>query len=152
MPPKHTLAVAFSLVLTTQFPPVTPTAYPLSFFFPYLKPQPNPPHKLELCTFWLLRKFCLLTHIQKMDLESVRDSLIRQEDTIVFSLIERAKFPINSWAYSPPQNGVDAFSASSFLHSFVRESETLHAKVPLSHLVFSLSFCLIFPLTLSILF
>nr|ACM45078.1 chorismate mutase 01 [Vitis vinifera] len=63
-----------------------------------------------------------------MDLESVRDSLIRQEDTIVFSLIERAKFPINSWAYSPPQNGVDAFSASSFLHSFVRESETLHAK------------------------
>lgn len=76
-----------------------------------------------------------------MDLESVRDSLIRQEDTIIFSLIERAKFPINSQAYASPQYGFDVFPAPSFLHFFVRESEALHAKVvPPSSVFFLISF------------
>ncbi|XP_057957878.1 chorismate mutase 2-like isoform X2 [Malania oleifera] len=33
-------------------------------------------------------------------LDSIRDSLVRQEDTIIFRLIERAKFPLNSATYN----------------------------------------------------
>nr|XP_010908240.1 chorismate mutase 2 [Elaeis guineensis] len=58
-------------------------------------------------------------------LASVRDSLIRQEDTIVFSLIERARFPYNAPVYDPSFLG----SGQSLVELFVRESEALHAKV-----------------------
>ncbi|XP_059658246.1 chorismate mutase 2 isoform X2 [Cornus florida] len=58
-------------------------------------------------------------------LESVRESLIRQEDTIVFSLIERAKYPINSPAY---QQCCPAISAS-LVHYIVKQTEALQATV-----------------------
>ncbi|XP_008776063.1 chorismate mutase 2, cytosolic-like [Phoenix dactylifera] len=57
-------------------------------------------------------------------LASVRDALIRQEDTIVFSLIERARFPHNAPVYDPSFLG----SGQSLVEFFVRESESLHAK------------------------
>lgn len=56
-----------------------------------------------------------------LNLESLRKSLIRQEDTIIFSLIERSKFPINSILYE------DSPSASLF-HFFLKESEAVQAK------------------------
>lgn len=58
-------------------------------------------------------------------LESVRDSLIRQEDSIVFALIERARFPSNRKAYEPS----DQLGGSSLAELFVKEAEALQAKV-----------------------
>lgn len=58
--------------------------------------------------------------VQQLSLDSIRESLIRQEDTIVFSLIERAKFPLNSPAFE---------DSSSLTEFFVREIETIQAKV-----------------------
>ena len=36
-----------------------------------------------------------------LSLANIRESLIRQEDTIIFSLIERAQFAVNSAVYTP---------------------------------------------------
>lgn len=40
-----------------------------------------------------------LTQSQSLSLANIRESLIRQEDTIVFSLIERSQFAVNSPIY-----------------------------------------------------
>ncbi|RAL52651.1 hypothetical protein DM860_007419 [Cuscuta australis] len=67
-------------------------------------------------------------------LESVRKSLVRQEDTIVFCLIERAKFPTNSPLYdeqsssSSPASRVPMWPGSMFEY-IVRETEALQSKV-----------------------
>ncbi|XP_058114071.1 chorismate mutase 2-like [Magnolia sinica] len=60
-------------------------------------------------------------------LDSVREALIREEDTIVFSLIERAKFPRNSLIYDESKLRLPGF-CGSFLKFFVKDSEILHAK------------------------
>lgn len=56
-----------------------------------------------------------------MNLESLRKSLVRQEDTIIFSLIERSTHPVNSLLY-------EHRSPASFFHFFLKESEAVHAK------------------------
>ncbi|GKU87371.1 hypothetical protein SLEP1_g1778 [Rubroshorea leprosula] len=61
-------------------------------------------------------------------LDSVRDALIRQEDTIIFSLIERAKFPLNSPAYNQSSLSIPGFSGS-LVQFFVKETENLQAKI-----------------------
>ncbi|XP_074563140.1 chorismate mutase 2, cytosolic-like [Curcuma longa] len=61
-----------------------------------------------------------------LTLEWVRDALVRQEDSIVFALIERARFPYNAPAYNPslfPQLG-----DRSLVEVFVRGAEGLQAK------------------------
>ncbi|KAL0312106.1 UNVERIFIED_CONTAM: Chorismate mutase 2 [Sesamum radiatum] len=71
-----------------------------------------------------------------LNLESVRKSLVRQEDSIIFSLIERAKYPINSALYDDVDDDDEdkinkdppAHSSASLFHFFVRESEALQAK------------------------
>jgi chorismate mutase len=63
-----------------------------------------------------------------LTLESVRQSLIRQEDTIVFGLIERARFPINSPTYNVSYANITGFSGS-LAQFLVRETEALQAKV-----------------------
>ncbi|KAI3468324.1 hypothetical protein Pfo_024987 [Paulownia fortunei] len=60
-----------------------------------------------------------------LNLDSLRKSLVRQEDTIVFSLIERSKYPINSPLYDDKRSG--NLSASLF-DFFIKESEALQAK------------------------
>ncbi|XP_062163150.1 chorismate mutase 2 isoform X1 [Alnus glutinosa] len=62
-----------------------------------------------------------------LTLESVRQSLIRQEDTIVFGLIERARFPINSPTYNGSYANIPGFSGS-LAQFLVRETEALQAK------------------------
>ena len=62
-----------------------------------------------------------------LTLESVRHSLIRQEDSIIFSLIERAHFPINSPTYSPSH--VSNSFSGPLLRFVVKETEALLAKV-----------------------
>ena len=68
-----------------------------------------------------------------LGLDTVRDFLTREEDTIVFSLIERAKHPLNPPAY---EDHAACFSPAgrrrrngSFVELFVRESEEIQAKV-----------------------
>lgn len=63
-----------------------------------------------------------------LSLESIRESLIRQEDTIVFSLIERAKFPLNSPAFDKSRC-LDSGNSYSLTEFFVREIEIVQAKV-----------------------
>nr|POE51456.1 protein polar localization during asymmetric division and redistribution [Quercus suber] len=60
-------------------------------------------------------------------LESVRQSLIRQEDTIIFSLIERARFPTNSPTYNESYVSTPTFSGT-LVHFVVKETEALQAK------------------------
>ncbi|XP_068648516.1 chorismate mutase 2-like [Aristolochia californica] len=58
---------------------------------------------------------------------SVREALIRMEDTIVFTLIERSKFPLNFAMYDESLK-VPGFSGS-MLEYFVKETEVLQAKI-----------------------
>lgn len=60
----------------------------------------------------------------KLSLDEIRDSLIRQEDTIVFCLIERAKFPLNSKLYHRNHG-----FTGSLVEFIVRETEAIQAKV-----------------------
>ncbi|KAG6608303.1 Chorismate mutase 2, partial [Cucurbita argyrosperma subsp. sororia] len=60
----------------------------------------------------------------KLSLDEIRDSLIRQEDTIVFCLIERAKFPLNPKLY----HGNHGFTGS-LVEFIVRETEAIQAKI-----------------------
>ncbi|GMJ15834.1 chorismate mutase 2 [Hibiscus trionum] len=61
-----------------------------------------------------------------LTLQMVRDSLIRQEDSIVFSLIERARFPLNSPMYHPSYGSLPGLSAS-LLQFFVKQTEAVQA-------------------------
>ncbi|XVE97336.1 hypothetical protein REPUB_Repub03eG0010900 [Reevesia pubescens] len=63
-----------------------------------------------------------------LTLEMVRDSLIRQEDTIVFSLIERARFPLNSPTYDPSYTSIPG-SCGSLVEFIVKQTEAIQAKV-----------------------
>lgn len=59
-----------------------------------------------------------------LTLEKVREALITQEDTIVFRLIERASFPLNSPTYD------HKFSSSlSLFHFIVKGTESLQSQV-----------------------
>ncbi|CAK7353930.1 unnamed protein product [Dovyalis caffra] len=60
-------------------------------------------------------------------LDSIRKALIRQEDTIVFSLIERAKFPMNSALYNQILNLVPGFSGP-LVDFIAKETEAVQAK------------------------
>ncbi|KAL7001768.1 chorismate mutase [Sarracenia purpurea var. burkii] len=61
----------------------------------------------------------------RLTLESVRECLIRQEDTIIFCLIERAKHPMNSPVYDDDS----ALGSASLVEYIVKETEAVHAKV-----------------------
>ncbi len=67
----------------------------------------------------------------KLALASIRSTLIRQEDTIIFALIERAQFKINDVCYSTkaPQFAQLTAKHSSFLDTMLLETERLHARV-----------------------
>ncbi|KAJ6295358.1 hypothetical protein OIU78_023389 [Salix suchowensis] len=60
-------------------------------------------------------------------LDSIRKALIRQEDVIVFSLIERARFPMNSALYNPRLDLVPGFSGP-LVDFIVKETEAVQAK------------------------
>lgn len=64
----------------------------------------------------------------EMTLETVRDSLIREEDTIIFSLIERTKYPINVGAYDKSKTAISGCS-NSLVEFMVKETEAAYAKV-----------------------
>ncbi|XP_051117301.1 chorismate mutase 1, chloroplastic-like [Andrographis paniculata] len=61
-------------------------------------------------------------------LEGIRHSLIRQEDSIIFSLVERAHFCYNADTYNPAAFPMDGFQGS-LVEYMVKETENLHAKL-----------------------
>lgn len=62
-----------------------------------------------------------------LSLESVRNNLIRQEDTIIFSLIERSRFPITSVLYDDKASFIPGVSGSLFQY-IVQQNEAIQAK------------------------
>ncbi|KAL3640179.1 Chorismate mutase 1-like protein [Castilleja foliolosa] len=75
-----------------------------------------------------------LVHKNRVDetksytLEGIRNSLIRQEDSIIFSLVERSQFCYNAETYDPDVFSMDGFHGS-LVEYMVKETEKLHAKV-----------------------
>jgi len=77
--------------------------------------------------------------MQDFSLDSVRKSLIRQEETIIFAMIERAQFGVNSAIYQPTSketwdadgSQVDPWlleKGGSFLCFMLLETEKVHAR------------------------
>ena len=67
---------------------------------------------------------------QVLSLDSIRASLIRQEETIIFALIERAQFRQNKVVYTPGSSGLDSIVNSndeSFLEYMLTETEKIHS-------------------------
>ncbi|RLM61272.1 chorismate mutase 2-like isoform X1 [Panicum miliaceum] len=65
-----------------------------------------------------------------LSLDTVREFLTREEDTIVFSLIERARYLLNRPAYDPIHLGAGPGRRlnASFAELFIRESEAVQSK------------------------
>lgn len=61
-------------------------------------------------------------------LDGIRSSLIRQEDSIIFSLVERAQYCYNPETYDPDAFTMEAFHGS-LVDYILKETEKLHAKV-----------------------
>ncbi|KAI3748006.1 hypothetical protein L6452_10810 [Arctium lappa] len=61
-------------------------------------------------------------------LDGIRSSLIRQEDSIIFSLVERAQYCYNEDTYDPKAFFMDGFQGS-LVEFMVQETEKIHAKV-----------------------
>lgn len=63
-----------------------------------------------------------------LTLESIRHSLIRQEDIIIFNLLERSQYAYNTDTYDQNAFYMDGFGGS-LVDFMVRETEKLHARV-----------------------
>lgn len=64
----------------------------------------------------------------ELELESIRSNLIRQEETIIFSLIERSQFGRNEIIYR--QGGIIIPGSDySFMMHLLHETEKIHARV-----------------------
>ena len=86
---------------------------------------------LLLCTMALLLTGLVSPSTAGLSLDTVREFLTREEDTIVFSLIERAKYPLNRPAYAPLHFGAEPgrHLNASFAELFIRDSEAVQSKV-----------------------
>jgi len=71
-------------------------------------------------------------------LASVREDLIRQEDTIIYGLIERAKFPSNCHTYDEKYAQIPGFSGS-LVEFVVKSTEEIQAKVLIITVTFFLA-------------
>ncbi|KAF7809072.1 chorismate mutase 3, chloroplastic [Senna tora] len=65
---------------------------------------------------------------KNLTLDGIRDSLIRQEDSIIFSLLERAQYCHNADTYDHGAFSMDGFHGS-LVEYMVWETEKLHAQV-----------------------
>ncbi|XP_024372293.1 chorismate mutase 1, chloroplastic [Physcomitrium patens] len=61
-------------------------------------------------------------------LANIRESLIRQEDTIIYALLQRAQFSFNAPTYDENSFSIPGFKGS-LVEFMLKETETLHAKV-----------------------
>lgn len=65
---------------------------------------------------------------ENLTLEGIRSFLIRQEDSIIFSLLERAQYCYNADTYDPNFFNMDGFEGS-LVEYILKETEKLHAKL-----------------------
>uniref|UniRef100_A0A7N1A199 Chorismate mutase n=1 Tax=Kalanchoe fedtschenkoi TaxID=63787 RepID=A0A7N1A199_KALFE len=65
---------------------------------------------------------------ETLTLDAIRNSLIRKEDTVIFSLLERAKYCYNEDTYDPEAFHTDGFNGS-LVEFMVFNTEMLHAQV-----------------------
>ncbi|KAF5748955.1 chorismate mutase 1 chloroplastic-like [Tripterygium wilfordii] len=65
---------------------------------------------------------------QSLTLENIRHSLIRQEDSIIFGLLERSQYCYNEDTYDPNALSMEGFHGS-LIEFILRETERLHAQV-----------------------
>lgn len=65
---------------------------------------------------------------KSLTLDSIRHSLIRQEDSIIYSLLERAQYAYNADTYDHGAFFKDGFNGS-LVEYMVLETEKLHAQV-----------------------
>ncbi|OWM64552.1 chorismate mutase 1, chloroplastic [Punica granatum] len=65
---------------------------------------------------------------KSLTLEGIRRSLILQEDSIIFALLERAQYFYNEETYDPVAFAMDGFPGS-LVEFMVKETEKLHAQV-----------------------
>lgn len=68
-----------------------------------------------------------------LSLDNVRTQLIRQEDSIIFSLIERAQFLRNDAVYTPGAVPVPAYTPDgkcfTFLEYLLMDTEAVHGRI-----------------------
>ncbi|KAI4389266.1 hypothetical protein MLD38_001506 [Melastoma candidum] len=77
--------------------------------------------------------FVLKKRIDRSDsltlgLDRIRNSLILQEDSIIFGLLERAQYCYNSETYDPEAFAMEGFDGS-LIEFMLKETEKLHAQV-----------------------
>ena len=65
--------------------------------------------------------------IKPLELWEIRSALMRQEETIIFALVERSQFKRNPNVYEPGL--LTSGSKDSFLDFFLAESEKVHSLV-----------------------
>ncbi|KAL8159326.1 hypothetical protein V2J09_000863 [Rumex salicifolius] len=65
---------------------------------------------------------------ESLTLDSIRSSLVRQEDSIIFSLLERSQYCYNADAYDPSAFLLDGFTGC-LVEYMLKETEKLHAQV-----------------------
>lgn len=65
---------------------------------------------------------------ETLTLEGIRFSLIHQEDSIIFSLLERAQYCYNANTYDRDAFAMDGFHGS-LVEYMVKDTEKLHAQV-----------------------
>jgi chorismate mutase len=73
----------------------------------------------------------------QLSLAAVRDALVREEDSVVFALIERARHPRNAPAYAPAAGG-----GRSLVESFVRKQRPCRPRQASSFHVARVTLCL----------
>ena len=66
--------------------------------------------------------------IEQLRIENIRGALIRQEETIIFALVERAQFKQNGAVYQAGGIAIPGFDGS-FVDYLLRGTEALHATV-----------------------
>ncbi|ERN18694.1 hypothetical protein AMTR_s00065p00207880 [Amborella trichopoda] len=91
-----------------------------------LRLQPLPPSAVSMDSSRLENERLDLS--KTLTLDSIRESLIRQEDSIIYNLIERAQYSYNAPTYDPESFQLPGFNGS-LVEYMLKETEVLHSKV-----------------------
>ncbi|QRV77628.1 chorismate mutase [Ceratobasidium sp. AG-Ba] len=107
-------------------PPVNQNASFTPLHFSHIRQTSAFQHKLAMPS----TQSNYMSPVDPLSLSRIRSNLIRLEDTIIFSLIERAQFALNPRIYE--REFFDELKAmnwkGSWLEWFLKETETFHAK------------------------
>ena len=89
---------------------------------------------------WVYSNAGVEAEIEPLTLANIRESLIRQEDTIIYALLQRAQFSFNGPTYDRNSFAIPGFEGS-LVEFMLKETERLHAKVSSSDVR---NFCRVF--------